>query len=143
MLNIIWIAFFVSAFLMALYRALILGDGGVWTELVNSVFVSSKAAFSIALNLTGILCFWAKAGVPYLAKALDIAKKYFSNLKIEVMPLKAEEYAELKEHGLNGVICFQETYNKARYNIYHPRGMKSKFEWRVNGFDRMGASVRH
>ena len=36
----------------------------------------------------------AKAGVPYLAKALDIAKKYFSNLKIEVMPLKAEEYAE-------------------------------------------------
>ena len=51
----------------------------------------------------------AKAGVPYLAKALDIAKKYFSNLKIEVMPLKAEEYAELKEHGLNGVICFQET----------------------------------
>ena len=71
----------------------------------------------------------AKAGVPYLAKALDIAKKYFSNLKIEVMPLKAEEYAELKEHGLNGVICFQETYNKARYNIYHPRGMKSKFEW--------------
>ena len=70
----------------------------------------------------------AKAGVPYLAKALDIAKKYFSNLKIEVMPLKAEEYAELKEHGLNGVICFQETYNKARYNIYHPRGMKSKFE---------------
>ena len=58
MLNIIWIAFFVSAFLIPLYRALLLGDGGVWTELVNSVFVSSKAAFSIALNLTGILCFW-------------------------------------------------------------------------------------
>ena len=49
----------------------------------------------------------------------------------------------LKEHGLNGVICFQETYNKARYNIYHPRGMKSKFEWRVNGFDRMGQAGVH
>ena len=61
----------------------------------------------------------------------------------EVMPLKAEEYAELKEHGLNGVICFQETYNKARYNIYHPRGMKSKFEWRVNSFDRMGQAGVH
>ena len=72
----------------------------------------------------------AKAGVPYIAKALDLAKPYFSNLKIEVMPLKTEEYAELVNHGLNGVICFQETYNKARYNIYHPRGMKSKFEWR-------------
>ena len=59
------------------------------------------------------------------------------------MPLKAEEYAELKKHGLNGVICFQETYNKARYNVYHPRGMKSKFEWRVNGFDRMGQAGVH
>lgn len=85
----------------------------------------------------------AKAGVPYLAKALNIAKKYFSNLKIEVMPLAAEEYAELREHGLNGVICFQETYHKANYNIYHPRGMKSKFEWRVNGFDRMGQAGVH
>lgn len=47
----------------------------------------------------------AKAGVPYLAKALDLAKPYFSNLKIEVMPLKTEEYAELVHHGLNGVIC--------------------------------------
>ena len=84
----------------------------------------------------------AKAGVPYLAKALDLAKPYFSNLKIEVMPLKTEEYAELVHHGLNGVICFQETYNKARYNVYHPRGMKSKFEWRVNGFDRMGQARR-
>ena len=82
----------------------------------------------------------AKAGVPYMARALDLAKPYFSNLKIEVMPLKVEEYAELVNHGLNGVICFQETYNKARYNIYHPRGMKSKFEWRVNGFRPYGTS---
>ena len=85
----------------------------------------------------------AKAGVPYLARALDLAKPYFSNLKIEVMPLKAEEYAELVNHGLNGVICFQETYNRDRYRIYHPRGMKSKFEWRVDGFDRMGQAGVH
>ena len=85
----------------------------------------------------------AKAGVPYLAKALDLAKPYFSNLKIEVMPLKTEEYAELVKHGMNGVICFQETYHKERYKIYHPRGMKSKFEWRVNGFDRMGQAGVH
>ena len=85
----------------------------------------------------------AVAGVDYIAKALDLAKPYFSNLKIEVMPLKAEEYAELIQHGLNGVICFQETYNKARYKEYHPRGMKSKFDWRVNGFDRMGQAGVH
>lgn len=85
----------------------------------------------------------AKAGVPYIARALDLAKPYFSNLKIEVMPLAAEEYAELRRHGMNGVICFQETYNRANYNLYHPRGMKSKFEWRVDGFDRMGMAGVH
>lgn len=85
----------------------------------------------------------AKAGVPYLAKALDIAKPMFSNLQIEVMPLATEEYAELKTHGLNGVICFQETYNRANYKTYHPLGMKSNFEWRVNGFDRMCQAGMH
>ncbi len=85
----------------------------------------------------------AAAGVDYIARALDLAKPYFSNLKIEVMPLSADDYRRLKGHGLNGVICFQETYNRARYNIYHPRGMKSKFEWRVDGFDRMGQAGVH
>ena len=85
----------------------------------------------------------AKAGVPYLAKALDLAKPYFSNLKIEVMPLSVEEYAELTRHGMNGVICFQETYRREHYKDYHPRGMKSDFEWRVNGFDRMGQAGVH
>ena len=85
----------------------------------------------------------AKAGVPYIERALQLAKPYFSNLQIEVMPLKAEEYERLTHSGLNGVICFQETYNKANYNIYHPKGMKSKFDWRVNAFDRMGQAGVH
>lgn len=72
MLNIVWVAFFISAFLMALYRALFLGDGLVWTELVNAVFVSSKTAFSIALNLTGILCFWL--GLLKVAEASGITQ---------------------------------------------------------------------
>ena len=84
-----------------------------------------------------------KAGVPYIARSLDLARPYFSNLKIEVMPLSVEEYEELTHHGMNGVICFQETYHKANYNIYHPRGMKANFEWRVNGFDRMGQAGVH
>ena len=84
-----------------------------------------------------------KAGVPYIARSLDLARPYFSNLKIEVMPLSVEEYEYLTHLGLYGVICFQETYHKANYNIYHPRGMKSNFEWRVNGFDRMGQAGVH
>ena len=83
------------------------------------------------------------AGVDYLEKAIRVAKKMFNNLSIEVMPLSTEEYAQLSQAGLFGVVCFQETYNKDRYKVYHPRGMKSKFEWRTNGFDRMGQAGIH
>ena len=83
------------------------------------------------------------AGVDYLENALRIARPYFNNLTIEVMPLRQKDYYRLTKSGLNGVVCFQETYNKARYNVYHPRGMKSKFEWRLNGFDRMGQAGVH
>lgn len=85
----------------------------------------------------------AKAGPKYLAAVLDRAKPYFSNLKIEVMPLSTEDYEMLTHHGLNGVICFQETYHAKNYKLYHPRGMKSKFEWRLDGFDRMGMAGVH
>lgn len=85
----------------------------------------------------------AKAGVPYLAQAVDKAKEYFSNIKIEVMPLSTDDYRLLVRHGLNGVICFQETYNRENYKLYHPKGMKSKFEWRCDGFDRMGQAGVH
>lgn len=85
----------------------------------------------------------AKAGVAYLERAIELAKPYFSNITIEVMPLKADEYHHLTTAGLNGVVCFQETYHRERYNIYHPRGMKSKFDWRVDGFDRMGQAGVH
>ena len=70
----------------------------------------------------------AKAGVDYIKETVKIARKYFSNIKIEVMPLKAEEYKEIADAGMNGVICFQETYHRERYKVYHPRGMKSNFE---------------
>lgn len=85
----------------------------------------------------------AKAGVEYIRRALQLAKHYFSNLKIEVMPLEAEDYLSLRSDGLNGVICFQETYHREDYNLYHPRGRKADFEWRVNAFDRMGQAGVH
>ena len=58
MLNIIWVAFFILAFLSALYQSVVLGDVAIWTELVNSTFSSARSAFNICLNLTGILCLW-------------------------------------------------------------------------------------
>ena len=83
------------------------------------------------------------AGVDYIEQALHICRPYFNNLTIEVMPLASEDYARLTHAGLNGVVCFQETYNRENYKKYHPAGMKSNFEWRVNGFDRMGQAKVH
>lgn len=83
------------------------------------------------------------AGVDYIERALGICRPYFNNLSIEVMPLSSEEYYRLTQAGLNGVVCFQETYNRANYKLYHPAGMKSDFEWRLDGFDRMGQAGVH
>ncbi|MDE6305094.1 MAG: 2-iminoacetate synthase ThiH [Muribaculaceae bacterium] len=87
--------------------------------------------------------FPALNGVDYLEQVLHVARPYFHNMTIEVMPLKEKDYYRLTKSGLNGVVCFQETYHEANYKNYHPRGMKSIFEWRVNGFDRMGAAGVH
>ena len=57
-LNYIWVAFFVIAFLMALGKLVFLGDMEIFTTLVNSTFSSSKNAFEISLGLTGLLSLW-------------------------------------------------------------------------------------
>ncbi len=58
MLNFIWGGFFIVAFLVAGWRSLIEGEINVWTSLVSATFTDAKSAFSISLNLTGVLCFW-------------------------------------------------------------------------------------
>lgn len=87
--------------------------------------------------------FPALNGPDYLEQVLHTARPYFHNLTIEVMPMKQSDYERLIAVGLNGVVCFQETYNRKKYQTYHPRGMKSIFDWRVNGFDRMGRAGLH
>ena len=54
-LNYIWVAFFIVAFVVAMGKLLFLGDTEIFTELVNSTFSSSKNAFEISLGLTGLL----------------------------------------------------------------------------------------
>ena len=87
--------------------------------------------------------FPALNGPDYLEQVLHTARPYFHNLPVELMPLQQRDYERLAASGLNGVVCFQETYHREAYNQYHPRGMKSIFDWRVNGFDRMGAAGLH
>ena len=57
-LNYIWIAFFLTAFIVAVVRLLFLGDTEVFPAIINSTFDSSKTAFEISLGLTGVLSLW-------------------------------------------------------------------------------------
>lgn len=57
-LNYIWIAFFLIAFVIATFRLVVLGDTQVFPEIINSTFSSSKTAFEISLGLTGVLSLW-------------------------------------------------------------------------------------
>lgn len=58
MLNIIWIAFFLIAFAVALFKLLILGDTAIFTQIMQALFALSKTAFEIAIGLTGVLALW-------------------------------------------------------------------------------------
>lgn len=57
-LNYIWIAFFVVAFVVALVKLIFMGDTTVFPALIDSTFSSSKSAFEISLGLTGVLSLW-------------------------------------------------------------------------------------
>ena len=57
-LNYIWIAFFLIAFIVALAKLLFCGDFEVFPAMMDSTFSSSKTAFEISLGLTGVLALW-------------------------------------------------------------------------------------
>ena len=78
-LNWIWIAFFIIAFVIALVKLVFFGDFEVFPAMMDSTFSSSKTAFEISLGLTGVLALWLgimkigeKGGVVnFLAKLLS------------------------------------------------------------------------
>lgn len=57
-LNYIWIAFFLIAFVVALGKLIFAGDTMVFTDIINATFDSAKSGFEISLGLTGILSLW-------------------------------------------------------------------------------------
>lgn len=57
-LNYIWIAFFLLAFVIALGKLIFLGDTTVFPAIMDSTFDQAKNAFEISLGLTGVLALW-------------------------------------------------------------------------------------
>ena len=57
-LNYIWVAFFIIAFVIAVIKFIFMGDYDVFPAMMDSTFASSKTAFEISLGLTGVLSLW-------------------------------------------------------------------------------------
>jgi spore maturation protein SpmA len=58
MLNIIWIFFFISAFITACIKLVFFGQQAIFSEMMAALFAMSKTAFDISIGLTGILALW-------------------------------------------------------------------------------------
>lgn len=82
----------------------------------------------------------------YLQDCLDALKPFIPTLAIEVGPMEDGQYAEIVAHGAEGLVVYQETYNRAVYQTLHTAGPKKNFDWRLNcperayagGFRRIG-----
>lgn len=82
-------------------------------------------------------------GTDYFEKMIRLIRPYFSNVMLEVQPLEQEEYERLISAGVNTVLVYQETYHKANYGQYHPKGKKRNFEYRLQTPDRLGRAGVH
>ena len=57
-LNYIWIAFFLLAFIVAIGKTIFGGDMEVWSQIMTASFSSASTAFEISIGLTGVLALW-------------------------------------------------------------------------------------
>jgi 2-iminoacetate synthase len=82
----------------------------------------------------------------YLEDCLAALRDFVPTLAIEVGPMETPEYERLVRAGCEGLVVYQETYDRAAYAEYHTAGPKKDFAWRLAcpergyaaGFRRIG-----
>jgi len=82
----------------------------------------------------------------YLAECVAALHEEMPSVSLEVGPMEAEEYRPLVAAGADGLVVYQETYERAVYDDMHTAGPKKNFEWRLEtperaytaGFRRLG-----
>ncbi len=82
----------------------------------------------------------------YLAECVRILRDDFSSVAIEIAPMETEQYQPIVEAGADGLVVYQETYNRDIYAGLHVAGPKRDFDWRLRcpergyeaGFRRIG-----
>ncbi|CAO5241055.1 2-iminoacetate synthase ThiH [Frankia sp. AgKG'84/4] len=76
----------------------------------------------------------------YLVAVLERLRPLFPSLSIETQTWSDDTYARLVRAGLEGVVHYQETYDRARYAEVHVAGWKRDYDRRLSSFDRAAAA---
>lgn len=109
--------------------------------------ISEEAEAIKRMGLTHLLLVTGEApktvGVDYFERALDVVVPRFAQVSMEVQPLDENGYGRLIRRGLHGVYLYQETYREDRYRDYHPRGMKTFYERRLETPEHLGRAGIH
>ena len=82
----------------------------------------------------------------YLAACVRALMREFSSVSIEVGPMETRDYIPIVDAGAEGLVVYQETYNRAVYAEMHTAGPKRDFNFRLDcaergytaGFRRLG-----
>lgn len=135
-LNYIWIAFFLIAFTVAMFKLVFLGDTQVFTDIINASFSSAKNGFEISIGLTGILSLWLgimkigeKGGV--IQSFAKLASPVFSKLFPDIP----------KNHPVTGSIFMNLSANLLGLdNAATPVGLKAMQQLQELNTDKNSAS---
>lgn len=82
----------------------------------------------------------------YLEECIRVLRDVVPTIGIEVGPMEAPEYERMVQAGAEGLVVYQETYDRELYKEMHTAGPKKDFEWRLacpergyeGGFRRIG-----
>jgi 2-iminoacetate synthase len=82
----------------------------------------------------------------YLEACIRALRDFVPTIGIEVGPMEAPEYARMVQAGAEGLVVYQETYDRPLYADMHTAGPKKDFDWRLacpergylGGFRRIG-----
>jgi len=103
-------------------------------EIEKEMYALKQKGFDTILILTGDDRNMSSVG--YIAEAVKIAKKIFSEILIEVYALTLDEYKYLVDNGLTGVTIYQEIYNEELYDKLHISGPKKDYKFRLEAPER-------
>ncbi|MFP9097948.1 2-iminoacetate synthase ThiH [Flavobacterium sp. RHBU_24] len=111
------------------------------SEILQECDVLKSMGFDHVLLVTGESNY--TVNINYFLNAVGLIKDKFANISVEVQPLSTDEYRALHKAGVYSVLVYQETYHREAYKVYHPKGKKSNFDFRLETPDRVGKAGIH